>query len=76
VNGEQKQLNFLSKETEDNVIICYLNCKNSSKIKTLEVVNSILTELHQEQQNIIQATMNGKKQNLLLTSEKTKGMLK
>jgi hypothetical protein len=35
-----------------------------------------LTELYSEQQNIIQYSNNKNKQNLLLTSETTKGMLK
>jgi hypothetical protein len=33
-------------------------------------------ELNEEQQNIIQANINGEKQSLLLTSENFKGMLK
>ena len=61
---------------ENNVLICYLNSKEISKIKSLEVENSILTEIYEEQQNIIQATFNGEKKSLLLTSETIKGMLK
>lgn len=76
INGQPKTMNYLSNESENNVIICYLNIKEVSKISTLEIENSILTELHPEQQNIIQFTNNGKKQNLLLTDEITKGMLK
>ncbi|WP_298120685.1 DUF6702 family protein [Flavobacterium sp.] len=76
VNGEKKPLTFLSKEMENNVLICYLNIREISKIKTLEVENSIITEIYDEQQNIIQANFNGEKKNLLLTSETIKGMLK
>jgi hypothetical protein len=42
----------------------------------LEIENSIITEVHNEQQNIIQANFNGQKHSLLLTSETIKGMLK
>ncbi len=76
INGEKKAMNFLSKELENNVLICYLNIKDITKIKTLEIENSVITELYDEQQNIIQTNFNGEKQSLLLTSEKTKGMLK
>jgi signal peptidase I len=76
VNGQQKSINYLSKEFEGNVIICYYNIKDVSKIKTLEVQNKVLLDLNSEQQNIIQTTIYGKKQNLLLTNENTKGMLK
>jgi hypothetical protein len=76
VNGKLKPMNFLSKEVEENVVICYLSIKEISKIKTLEVENSIITEVHDQQQYIIQAKFNGEKHSLLLTSENTKGMLK
>jgi hypothetical protein len=76
VNGEKKAMNFHSKELENNVLICYLSIKDITKIKTLEIENSVITELYDEQQNIVQTNFNGEKQSLLLTSEKTKGMLK
>lgn len=76
VNGQIKPMNFLSKEIENNIVICYLKIKDISKITTLEVQNSIITEVYSEQQNIIQSNLNGEKDSLLLTSEKTNGMLK
>lgn len=76
VNGQSKPMNFISKEVEDNVLICYLSIKEITKIKTLEVENTIIMEKYSEQQNIIQANFNGEKQSLLLTSDNFKGMLK
>lgn len=76
VNGQQKVISFLSKELEGNVVICYYNIKEISKIKTLEIQNTALFDLNEEQQNIIQTTFNGKKQSLLLTPDNIKGMLK
>ncbi len=76
INGQPKSLNYLSNELDNNVMVCYLNIKDIHKIVTVEVENSVLTELYSEQQNIIQFNNNGIKQNLLLTSETTKGMLK
>ena len=76
IDGQLKSMNFLSKEVENNLLICYLNIKDISKIKNIEVQNSIITELYPEQQNIIQSKLNGEKDSLLLTSEKTNGMLK
>ena len=67
---------FVSKETEDNVLICYLKIVDVAKITSLEVENSIIMENHFDQQNIIQANFNGSKRSLLLTSESFKGMLK
>ena len=76
INGKPKSMNYLSNEVENNVLICYLNIKEVSKISTIEVENTVLTELYPEQQNIIQYNNNGEKQNLLLTEEITKRMLK
>jgi len=76
INGQIKSFVFVSKETEDNVLICYLKINEVTKISSLEVENSIFMENHFEQQNIIQANFNGSKYNLLLTSENCKGMLK
>jgi GTP:adenosylcobinamide-phosphate guanylyltransferase len=40
VNGKVKPMNFVSKEVEENVVICYLSIKEISKIKMLEIENS------------------------------------
>jgi hypothetical protein len=69
-------MDFRSKEVETNVLICYFRITEISKITKLEIVNSALTELNSDQQNIIQANISGEKQSLLLTSENFKGMLK
>ncbi|MEO8234359.1 MAG: DUF6702 family protein [Flavobacterium sp.] len=76
INGQQKSINYLSKELEGNVVICYYNVKDISKIKTLEVKNTALFDLNSDQQNIIQSTIYSKKQSLLLTSNNVKGLLK
>jgi len=75
INNQPKAMNYLSNELENNIIICYFNIKDITKVTTVEVQNTILIELYAEQQNIIQYNNNGKKQSLLLTSEITKGML-
>ena len=76
VKGQLKNYIFLSKEIENNVVICYLKVKDLAKINSLEIENSILMEIYPEQQNIIQLDNNGEKQSLLLTEENYKGMLK
>jgi hypothetical protein len=76
VNGQQVAINYLSKEMEGNVVICYFNSKDISKIKTIEIKNTALFELDAEQQNIIQTTIYGKKQSLLLVSERPSGVIK
>ena len=72
VNNITKPINYLSYETEANVLICYFNIKEINKIKTLEVKNSALFELNSEQQNIIQIAILGLKKSMLLTTNNQK----
>lgn len=76
VNGQLKPFQYLSSEIESNIIIGYYKITDISKIKTLEVKNTILMDLFPEQQNIIQSKIYGEKQSLLLTIDNPKGMLK
>lgn len=75
VNNQIKVINFLSKELESNVVVCYYNVKSISKIKSIEIQNTALFDLNNEQQNIIQLTISGKKKSILLTNENVKGLL-
>jgi hypothetical protein len=76
LNGQPKTIHYLSREFENNVIICYFNVKDATKIKTMEVRNKALFELFSDQQNIIQVNVSGRKQNLLLTADQPNGVLK
>lgn len=75
VNSQVKTINFKSKEIESNVLICYLNIVSVSKIKSIEIQNTALLDLNNEQQNIMQINILGKKKSLLLTNENVKGLL-
>lgn len=76
INGKFHAMNYLSKDIEDDVVVCYLNIKDISKLNTLEIENSVIVEIHPEQQNIIQFNDNGNKKSLLLSGDTIKGMLK
>jgi len=67
VNGKLSPLNYLSSELEANVLICYFNIRDISKITSLEINNKILFDYVTEQQNIIQTNINGNKNSFLLT---------
>lgn len=73
INSSVKNLKFLGKETEDNVLICYLTAPVPEKINSIEIYNSVLTEVYPEQQNIVHLTVNGNKKSLLLTDSEPEG---
>jgi hypothetical protein len=76
VNGQSKAMNFLSKEMDGDVLICYLSVKDVSKISTLEIYNSVLVDCFAEQQNIVNVTAFGVKKSFLFTELSTKEVLK
>jgi hypothetical protein len=76
IDGQSKSMNFLSKEMEGDILICYLSVKGVSKVKSLEVHNAILVDWESEQQNITHFTILGTKQSFLFTASSTERMLK
>ena len=76
VNGQAKSMQYLSKERDENVVVCYFRITDVPKVISLEVTNSALTELYPDQQNMIQAKVGESKQTLLLQAGQVKGMLK
>ena len=76
VNGQFKTINYLSKEIDGDVLICYFNCKDILKINTIEISNSVLIDWMQEQQNIVHITAFGTKKSFLFTDTSTNHVLK
>ncbi|MEM8520262.1 DUF6702 family protein [Flavobacterium sp. PL12] len=76
VNGQLKSTQFLSKEMEGDVLICYFSIKDINKVTGLEIYNAIITEGNSEQQNIMHFNVLGVKNTLLFSESSSKGMLK
>jgi hypothetical protein len=76
VNGQSKSINFLSKELEGDILICYCNVKEITKINTLEIFNTVLIDWNTEQQNITHVTVLGEKKSILFTDSNKGEMLK
>ena len=69
VNGNRRPVQYLSLESENNVLICYFRITEVAQVKSLEITNRILLDGVTDQQNIIQTNVGGEKKNLLLTSD-------
>ena len=76
VNGQLKPIQFLSKEMEGDVLVCYFSIKDIHKVNSLEIYNSVITETNSEQQNIMHFNVSGIKNTLLFTESTSKGLLK
>lgn len=75
INGEKQQLDFLGKEIEDDMLICYIEIPNIEAIKSIEIQNQLLFDLTEEQQNIVHFDIYGKKKSKALRTQNDKGML-
>ncbi|AWI24672.1 DUF6702 family protein [Flavobacterium pallidum] len=76
VNGQKKDIAYLSKEIEANVVICYFRVSGVTKADKIDIYNAALMELNDTQQNIIQYSKGDEKQSLLLTVGNPSGVIK
>jgi len=76
-DGKPAQYNFLGKKYDNDVVICYLEIPkvHLADLKTLSVQNEILTDLFDEQQNVVHIKWKGHKKSFVLIRENNKGML-
>ncbi len=77
VNGQRQEYRFLGKRYDKDLLVCYLEVSGvpQSSLKSVEIDNSVLTDLFEEQRNLVHFNILGNKKSLVLTSEGTKGML-
>nr|WP_299074693.1 DUF6702 family protein [uncultured Allomuricauda sp.] len=77
LNGEIAKYTFLGKKYEEDVVICYLelNNINFTDLQSISIQNEILTDLFEEQQNVVHLKWKGQKKSFVLIKENNKGML-
>lgn len=68
INNKVQKIQFVTKEQEDNVIICYLKINFKDQIKDLEITNNVLIDIFNEQQNLLHLNINGNKKTILFTN--------
>lgn len=68
VNNKSQEIILLTREYEDDVLICYHTVAYSGKLKSVTIYNSILTELFSDQQNLLHTNINSNKKSFLFTN--------
>ena len=76
INDKKENYNYLGKKYDEDEIILYLEIENIDNITAIEIKNSILMEVFDDQQNIIKLDINKKKKSFILTSGDDKDLLK
>ena len=77
VNGKTTAYTFIGKKYDTDMIICYLEVPKIelSKVSSITIQNEVLTDIYDEQQNVVHFKMDGKKKSFVLLKSDTKGML-
>jgi hypothetical protein len=75
VNGEPVELTYLGKEPEGDAIWCYLESEQIARPVTIKVDQALLTELFEEQVNIVQVYQGKWNRGLLLNLQEQSGEL-
>jgi len=77
LNGKYVDYIFLGKKYDNDIIICYLELPGIDlpKLASIEIQNEVLTDLFEEQQNVVHFKIKGTKKSFVLIKENNKGML-
>ena len=67
IEDEELQLNYLGKRLEDDRIYLYIEVENLSSFNSISVENLILTDLYEEQKNLVHVKNKNKTESKVLT---------
>lgn len=74
-NGKEHQLKYLGKEYDNDQVILYIEVENVIPFTEIEITNSILTDLFDDQKNVVHVKVNGGTKSLLLQRDQEKNSL-
>lgn len=77
IDDRPVEYDFIGKRYDNDVMVCYIEIPeiDLSAIKTVEIENAMLTDLFEEQQNLVHINLKNKKKSFVLVKSRAKGML-
>lgn len=77
INGAEREYTFLGKRYDNDLVVCYLEVSGlpESELRSVGIRNEILTDIFEEQKNLVHIKVLGKKKSYVLIKENNKGML-
>lgn len=75
LDGKAQSVLYLGHEVENEAILCYIQVKNVKKWSSIEVLNSVITELHDDQSNLVHVTVRENVKSLRLMRDNPSGKL-
>jgi hypothetical protein len=76
IDGKLLNMNYLGYEIQEDAAWCYLEIPKVSKVSSVEINNNILYKLHSEQINMLNVTVNGKRQSTKLDAPTSRASFK
>jgi hypothetical protein len=78
INEEIRPYKLIGRKYDNDVCIFYLEIEavDLPSVKAIQIQNKLLTDMYDEQQNVVHFKINGKKKSFVLIKSDTKGMLK
>ena len=77
LNEEVASYTYIGKKYDNDVVIIYLEISDVgfNDLKSISVTNDVLTDLYDEQKNLVHIKWKGQKKSFVLIRENNKGML-
>ncbi|MFI8378683.1 DUF6702 family protein [Leeuwenhoekiella sp. NPDC079379] len=76
VNGKEQELQYLGHKDEVDYVVCFIEVKEVTNPKTIEIENTLLMDLFPDQKNVVHLQVGSTKKSYLLNKENDKAMLK
>ncbi|WP_036158583.1 DUF6702 family protein [Maribacter forsetii] len=77
INGKTAKYDFIGHKYDSDMVICYLEVPNVSlnTLKQIGITNEVLTDIYDDQQNVVHMKIDGQKKSYVLIKSSPKGML-
>jgi hypothetical protein len=75
LNGKQQQVKYLGHEVDGEAIVAYIQILNVKRFSAIEVGNTVLTELYEDQSNLVHVTVGENVKSLRLMRDNPTGKL-
>ena len=77
INGKTVKYDFIGHKYDSDMVICYLEVPNIplETLKQIGITNEVLTDIYDDQQNVVHMKVKGQKKSHVLVKSRPKGML-
>lgn len=75
VNGQDLEIHYLGKEYDADQVVMYIEVENVEPFKTISVTNLLLTDMYDDQKNVVNVNVGGETKSLLLSKGEPDGTL-